>query len=174
MQWCKDTLWSEQEQAALDYLYSRGFTDETIKAAGLGYNPTRSEMKNKWRVGRGHFLAKGLVIPWFIEGELWRITIRDESVQKGESGRYKQVKGGSNGLYFADTLIYNRPVILVEGEFDALSILQVCGHDVSVCATGSTEGSHITRWVSALAQKDLVLIAFDAEKDKGDTCLCCK
>jgi len=166
--WCEDNLWGEVGKHARDYLHGRGLTDETIKAAHIGYNPITRLMSDKWRVGCGYVLAKGIVIPWFIGSELWRITIRDESVQKGEQGRYKQVKGGSNGLYFADTLIFDRPVILVEGEFDALSIAQVCGHSVSVCATGTTQGSRTTRWISALAQKDLVLIAFDAEYGKGD------
>src|SRR5579859_764836 len=58
VQWCKDTLWSEQGQDALDYLHSRGFTDDTIKAVELGYNPTRRGMSNNWGVGPWHFLAE--------------------------------------------------------------------------------------------------------------------
>ena len=42
-----------------------------------------------------------------------------------------------------------------------------CGHDVSVVATGTTEGSRITRWLAALATRDMVLVAFDAE-ESGD------
>jgi len=160
-------LWSEQGQGALDYLRARGLKDETIKVAELGYNP--AEM---WRPGAkwGHekkiWLAQGIVIPWFVGNELWRITIRDERAANPKD-RYRQVAGGSNGLYLSSYLHYDRPVIITEGEFDALSIAQEAGHHVSVVATGSTEGSHTARWIAALARKDLVLVAFDAE-EKGD------
>jgi hypothetical protein len=57
---------------------------------------------------------------------------------------------------------------LTEGEFDALSIAQECGDLVAVVATGTTKGSHTPRWISLLAQQGRVLVAFDAERDKGD------
>ena len=160
-------LWSEQGQEALDYLHSRGLKDETINAAQLGYNPAKlRQSADKWGLKRHSILAQGIVIPWFIGEDLWRITIRDETVAEGNN-RYKQVTGGSNGLYLGYLLGYDRPVIITEGEFDALSIAQEAGHDVSVVATGSTEGSHTARWIAALARKDMVLVAFDAE-EKGD------
>jgi len=168
--YCTTALWDERGQQALEYLRSRGLKDETIKAARIGYNPAKMRQSaDKWGMKQHSMLAQGIIIPWFLgEGEIWRITVRDESVTEGtKEGRYKQVAGGSNGLYLAYTLGYDRPVILVEGEFDALSVAQECGHDVSVVATGTTEGSRITRWLAALATRDMVLVAFDAE-ESGD------
>lgn len=167
VEYSKSALWSEKGQAALDYLRSRGLKDETIKMAQLGYNP--AEMVRpaaKWGREGKIVLKQGIVIPWFIGDDLWRITIRDEKAVDPKD-RYKQVAGGSNGLYLGYLLGYDRPVIIVEGEFDALSIAQEAGHDVSVVATGSTGGSHTARWITALACKDLVLVAFDAE-ERGD------
>lgn len=164
---CEDILWSEQGQPALDYLRARGLKDETIKMARLGYNP--AEMKRpgqKWGSKKAVTLYQGIVIPWFIGDDIWRLTIRDETVAEGNE-RYRQVSGGSNGLYLGFSLGLDRPVILVEGEIDALSIAQEAGHHISVVATGSTEGGHTARWVVELARKDLVLVAFDAE-EKGD------
>lgn len=168
VEYCIDNLWNEKGTEALDYLRSRGLKDETIQAAQLGYNPAKlRQSADKWGLQKHSVLASGIVIPWFLgEGEIWRVTIRDESVTEG-ANRYKQAAGGSNGLYLAFLLGYERPVVLVEGEIDALSIAQEAGHDVSVVATGSTEGAHTARWIAALAQKDLVLVAFDAEK-RGD------
>jgi Toprim-like len=84
------------------------------------------------------------------------------------SKRYLQVPGGSNGLYLAQSLQLKRPVVvLTEGEFDALSLAQECGDLVAVVATGTTKGSHTPRWISLLAQQKRVLVAFDAERDKG-------
>lgn len=167
VKYCVEKLWSEQGSQALDYLRSRGLTDETMKAAQLGYNPSEMERPGaKWGRKGKLILKQGIIIPWFIGEDLWRITIRDEKAIDHRE-RYKQAAGGSNGLYLAYTLGYDRPVILVEGEFDALSIAQEAGHDVSVVATGSTEGAHTARWIAALARKDLVLVAFDAE-ERGD------
>lgn len=163
--YCEGILWSEQGHYALEYLRARGLKDETIKAARLGYNS--SEMLRpggKWGREKLVKLWQGIVIPWFVnEGEIWRITIRDEQASTPED-RYKQVAGGSNGLYMAFSLHIDRPVVITEGEFDALSIAQECGKAVSVVATGTTEGSHIAKWLCALAQKDLVLVAFDADQ----------
>ena len=80
-----------------------------------------------------------------------------------------QVAGGSNGLYLADILKRRKRAhtILVEGELDALSIFQTCRDLVHVVATGTTQGGHLPRWLSLLAQQEKVFVAFDAE-DKGD------
>jgi len=164
---CQRALWSERGKPALDYLRWRGLSDETICKAALGYHP------GQWRApasqwGRTTWLAQGIVIPWLIEGGIWRLTIRDTRVTEGNK-RYLQVSGGSNGLYLAQSLLLNRPaVVLTEGEFDALSIVQECGDLVAVVATGTTKGSHTPRWISLLAQQKSVLVAFDAERDKGD------
>ena len=118
--------------------------------------------------GRTTWLAQGIVIPWLIEGGIWRLTIRDERVTEGNR-RYLQVKGGSKRVVpgtelAAQTSGGGAP----EGEFDALSVAQECGDLVAVVATGTTKGSHTPRWVSLLAQQERVLVAFDAERDKGD------
>lgn len=161
-------LWSEQGEPALEYLRGRGLKDETIKSAQLGYNPTEMLRPGvKWGREKPVKLWQGIVIPWFVGSELWRLTIRDETVADSDA-RYKQVAGGSNGLYMAFSLHFNRPTVLVEGEFDALSVAQECGKAVSVVATGTTEGSHTAKWLAALARKDLVLVAFDADA-AGDT-----
>jgi DNA primase len=164
---CQRALWSERGKVALDYLRRRGLSDETIRKAALGYHP------GPWRApasqwGRKTWLAQGIVIPWLIEGGIWRLTIRDERVTE-DNKRYLQVSGGSNGLYLAQSLLLKRPaVVLTEGEFDALSLAQECGDLVAVVATGTAKGSHTPRWISLLAQQGRVFVAFDAERDKGD------
>ena len=164
---CQRALWSERGKPALDYLRRRGLSDETIRKAALGYHP------GQWRAPASQWggttrLAQGIVIPWLIEGGIWRLTIRDERVTEGNK-RYLQVPGGSNGLYLAQSLLLKRQaVVLTEGEFDALSLAQECGDLVAVVATGTTKGSHTPRWISLLAQQERVLVAFDAERDKGD------
>lgn len=164
---CQRALWSKVGSRALDYLRRRGLSDETIRKAALGYHSGAFRAPaSQW--GRTTWLAQGIVIPWLIEGGIWRLTIRDERMAEGNR-RYQQVSGGSNGLYLAQSLLLKRPaVVLLEGEFDALSVAQECGDLVAVVATGTTKGSHTPRWVSLLAQQERVLVAFDAERDKGD------
>ncbi len=170
VQHCVGVLWGELGQPALEYLRSRGLKDETIQVAQLGYNPTKTRQTGtKWGRRKNGELWQGIVIPWFVgTDEIWRITIRDETIPEGvKEGRYKQVAGGSNGLYLASYLAEDMPIVLAEGEISALSILQECGQHVAVCATGSKDGSRIAHWIAALAQKDLVLVAFDAD-ESGD------
>lgn len=166
VQHCAEILWGELGQPALDYLRSRGLKDETIQTAQLGYNHIKMKQTGaKWGRKKDGDLWQGIVIPWFVCDDLWRITIRDETVPEGEKeGRYKQVAGGSNGLYLASSLADDKPLVLVEGEIDALSILQECGQHVAVCATGSKDGSRIAWWIGALASKELVLVGFDADQ----------
>lgn len=163
---CQRVLWSPHGAAALAYLRRRGLSDAIIKHAFLGYHP-RPERGSSHLWGKAVWLAQGIVIPWFVAKNVWRITIRDETASEGQH-RYTQVAGGSNGLYLADFLQRKRPVtVLTEGEFDALSIVQCCRDLVAVVATGTTQGSHTPRWVSLLAQQQRVLVAFDAE-ETGD------
>ncbi len=163
---CRDTLWSPAGQAALDYLRGRGLSDETVRAVMLGYHPRETYgPAHAW--GRVVRLPQGVVIPWHYRRAIWRLTVRDERVAEGE-GRYRQVGGGSNGLYLADSLALKRPLtVLTEGEFDALSVAQVCGRQVAVVATGTTQGGHTPRWQALLSRQRRVLVAFDGE-EQGD------
>ena len=145
-------LWSDENIGleVLTYLIGRGFTEETIKAAHLG--------------AASHKDMPALVIPWYDikRGLYWRVSFRNI----GPGWRYDNYYGSSvsDGLYLADSLLFNRPVFLVEGELDALSIAQDAGDLVSVVATGTTTGSHALEWVMELATMPHVFIAFDAEE----------
>ena len=57
-----------------------------------------------------------------------------------------------------------RPLVLVEGEFDKLSIGQEACGAVDIVATGATSGSRKPRWIALLAQAPIVLISFDADE----------
>jgi hypothetical protein len=112
-------------------------------------------------------LRQGIVIPWLHQGDIWRFTIRDERTEYG-NGRYRQVSGGSNGLYLADSLSFKRPaVVVIGGELDALCVVQECEKRVAVVAAGTTQGGHIPRWIGLLERQKRTLIAFNG-KEKGD------
>ncbi|MBK8799366.1 MAG: toprim domain-containing protein [Anaerolineales bacterium] len=69
----------------------------------------------------------------------------------------------ANALYGADTLTPGRPVVLVEGEIDALTVRQAAGDLAGAVATGATGGARRAGWVAQLALAPTVLVAFDAD-----------
>jgi hypothetical protein len=66
-------------------------------------------------------------------------------------------------LYGADYLTLDKPVVLVEGEIDALTVQQVAGDLVTAVATGATGGARRAGWVAQLALAPFVLVAFDVD-----------
>lgn len=160
-------LWAPTGERALSWLRGRGLTDETIHAAGLGYNAQdRRPLRAAWGLDgdKPLWLPRGIVIPWVIGGDLWRVNIRRP---RGDP-KYTGPAGSSNGLYNADALTTTKPAILVEGEIDALTLSQVAGDLVTPVATGSTEGARRPRWVAALSLCPSVLVAYDADKAGED------
>lgn len=163
VEYAENQLW--QNDKALAYLRGRALTDETIRAARLGWNPkTIYDKPAQWGVTDTDkiWLPKGLVMPWFIGGELWRIEIRLPDGSKVGPTGYKQ------GLYNADHLSPDKPAVLVEGVIDCLTIAQHAGDLVTPIATGATGHARRPRWIARLALCPLVLVAFDNEPDKGD------
>ena len=113
---------------------------------------------------RGVWLPRGIVIPWWIDGALWRLNVRRPlSLWQRAQGQPKYVgpAGFANGLYNAGGLTTGRPVVLVEVEIDALTVQQAMGDRVAAVATGSTAGSRRGAWLSRLSLASLVLVAFD-------------
>jgi DNA primase len=169
---CEATLWSDTGARALDWLRKRCLSDDTIRKAHLGYNAQkRWEDRALWELppelnAKGNpkrvCLPRGIVVPWTIGGQLWRIQVR-----KPEGGYYN-VPGSANALYNFDSVKPDRPAMLVEGVFDALTVMQEAGDLIIPVAAGSTTGAHCIRWVGQLSRCPLVLVSFDAEKDKGD------
>jgi len=175
---CKAVLWSEQGKNALSWLRARGLSDDTINRAGLGYNPaTRWDEKEDWAVEyrkdiKKVWVPRGIVIPWVVERQLWKISIRrpdpelQRDIERGieHPAKYVAIAGGSNGLYGVDTFNYERPTVVVEGEFDKLILSQVVGSNANVFATGSTAKGRGEKWALLIAQSPTVLIAYDADE----------
>ena len=158
-------LWTDNGIHALAYLYGRGLVDETIKAARIGFIPKDHRDKPEyWGLTpydtKAVFIPRGIIIPWQAKGHLWNIRIRRAN---GPWGRYHAIAGSSNGLYGADNVIYQHPVVITEGEFDALVLQQEISNMAAVVATGSTAGSRLPQWTELLSQASLALVAYDAD-----------
>jgi DNA primase len=161
-------LWTPAGSRALGYLRRRGFHNETIRAAHLGYQSSDvRESPQTWGLPvdrKDVWIPRGIVIPWRLKGSIWRLNVRRP---KG-TPKYIGPAGSSNGLYGADGIRPGIPVVVVEGEFDALAVAQEAGEVVAAVATGSTSGARNPRWVERIVAAPLVLVAFD-DDDAGDT-----
>jgi len=75
----REALWAPAGERALAWLRGRGLSDDTIRAAGLGYNgQDERQPRRAWDLGEGKplWLPRGIVIPWEAGGALWRINVR--------------------------------------------------------------------------------------------------
>lgn len=152
---CSDLIFEKEYAEQLQYLFERGFNDTTIPFYWLGYNP--SDIYTRWGETEV-FLPAGWVIPWRYAGDIWRINIRRLA---GKEPKYIGPAGNANGLYNAAHIKPNKPVVIVEGEFDALAIHQAANDLVVPVATGSTSGARIQKWIARIAQASQYIVAFD-------------
>jgi len=181
--YCERTLFGERGRHVRAWLAQRGLGEACMRQARLGYHPDdHYDARSLWGLsvdaaqnhgeqagGEPHgrvWLPNGVVIPWFIDGAIWRVNVRrlltPGQVSAGQT-KYVGPAGFTNALYGADSLAPNRPVVLVEGEIDALTLVQTAGDLVAAVATGSTGGARRAGWVARLALAPLVLVAFDAD-----------
>jgi hypothetical protein len=160
-------MWSPEGARALAYLRGRGFTVETIRGARLGYvAEDRREIPEAWGLPIDHlqvWVPRGVAIPWRVCGAIWRLNVR----RSAGSPKYCGPAGSGNALYGADGIHPNRPVVVVEGELDALAVAQEAGDLVGAVATGSTCGARRGRWIRLLRAAPAVLVSFDGD-DPGE------
>jgi len=146
----------------LECLRSRGLTDETIFTARLGFVrnvaiPKASE--------DGTYRASGVVIPWFDGDRLALVKIRQAD---GIKPRYVEAFRDRPRIYPGPEAIEpRRPLVVAEGEFDAILLNQQIGDHACVMTLGGAsspldhEIRRLTRGCSPL------FIATDAD-EAGD------
>lgn len=163
----KRTLWIDDGNDALTFLHGRGLTDETIRAAGLGWNPKDLYFdRASWGLepslredgtARRLWLPAGLVIPAMDEGKVARLRIRRP---EGEP-RYYFVPG-SDTRPMAWGL--ERPAaVILESELDGLLLHQEAGDLAGVVSLGSAQAKPDRITHDALAKLELLLIALDSD-----------
>ncbi len=160
-------LWGPEGAEARDYLAKdRGLAPEAIHNARLGIAP---RIEARTLDGRP-YVARGLVIPWFEGDRLVRISVRQP---EGAEPRYRRVfdaGGPSVRLFLASGLVRpGIPLVLVEGELDALLMGQTLAATATVATLGSAGdcGRPTPAILGALAPAWPWFVAFDAD-DAGD------
>lgn len=167
---CRYALWSSRGDEARAWLHHRGLTDDTIKQAELGYCPIfyQDELAH-WGlcaadVDRDEVrVPEGIIIPWYYRNDLWKLSVRRLHPTDNQP-KYGQVVGSCEGLYLVDDVRAGQPVMIVEGEFDALSVRQEAGSLIACVATGSTKRGYTHRWLTLLNNCPTILQSFDDDE----------
>lgn len=168
-------LWSDEGARARSWLVARGYSEIAMQEASLGYIPADTwEAPALWGLPAEHnkmYIPRGVLIPWQIDGFPWRMNIRRpiSAAQRANGEKtYIQVAGGVNALYNVGAIKPRRPVMMVEGELDALAVEQEAGDLVACVATGSTAGGRRARWYARLSVASVVLLSFDNDGNPGE------
>jgi len=167
----RERLWTDEGARARSWLAARGFSETTMRGARLGYHPADTfDAPEAWGLPAQHakvYTPRGVVIPWFIDGAIWRLNVRrpltPEQIAAGEA-KYRGPAGSSNALYGGGRLASTLPAVIVEGELDALSVWQEARDVIAPVALGSTSGARRVRWIARLSLCPVVLVATDNEE----------
>jgi DNA primase len=156
-------LW--QDPKALAYLHGRGLNDDTIRQAGLGYNPKELwDKRETWGLaeGKGIWLPVGWVIPAVVADVVWYVKIR----RPGDvDPKYAQPRGGHPCLFGADSLAHHPDAILTEGEFDCLLLRQEVGAICGVASLGSASAMPDDLDAMTLIRVRRIWLAYDLDAD---------
>jgi hypothetical protein len=150
-------LWSEAGADSLAYLSGRGLEEGTILAARLGLVDRPLSMPGG---------PLGLVVPWYVGGELALIKLRQP---EGRRPKYRQI--------FIDPALHagifpdpedvrpGRPLIIAEGEFDALLLAQELEDlDVGVITLGSASMRPTSTIRASMLPASPWIVAADADE----------
>lgn len=130
-------LWSGPGGApALAHLRGRGLADATIRAAGLGFWPADEFRRGLYPDGPV-LVPRGVTIPWRDDGVVTALNVRRLEFG-GEVSKYHLLRDSVRTLYPGRAAIVpGRPLIVTEGEFDALLVGQCVGAAAGVVTLGS-------------------------------------
>jgi hypothetical protein len=157
-----DRLWGPEGKDALAYLTGPRCLDHvTIRATRLGWTP------GSWvptRDGDRSFRALGWVIPWFIGPRLAMIKIRQPD---GHRPKYVEAYRDPTRLtcYPGPGAIRpGRPLIVVEGELDALCLGAILGDRAAVVTLGSASARPDPRALGVMLAAPRWFVATDGDQ----------
>jgi hypothetical protein len=150
-------IWTTEGAKALAYLRGRGLNDETIRAARLGWVarvtiPTQGGTRF-WRVS-------GITIPWLDGDRLAMVNIR----RLEGTPKYARAFTDRPVIYPTPEAVRpGRPLIIVEGEFDALLLGQALGDLAAVVTLGSASNKPEGATYLAMLAAPVWYLAHDAD-----------
>ncbi len=176
--------WTLTQRAGVDALrwlrMGRGLSIDTIRDAQIGYNPSWLRLKYHDAEGRQLVMPPGIVLPWLVKGTLWTVRIRtrtgalaqalnmpDETGRDGKpwASKYTSLRGGNAaGLYWAEHIVTGWPVVLTEGEFNALALWQEGMDRVCPCSLGSASTTLNPLWYARLCSAGALYAYYDLDE----------
>jgi hypothetical protein len=162
--------------ACVGALRDRGISDAVAYAAQLGCLETKEwTPAEKWGVDPSNTkygtvgLPRGVVIPWAVDpmhdmmGDVWTLRCRKPNGDVQDGPKYIMPTGGSGDGLYVWGRVPGRPVVLVEGELDALHLASVAEEVCTPVATGSISGARRAQHTARLKAASVVLVAYDNE-----------
>ena len=160
-----DRLWKPEGRQALAYLHSRGLTEETIRAARLGWT-LRAEGVS-WK-------PPGVIIPWLDGDRLALVKVRSSEEwrmrfpKEGRPPKYIEAYRDRPRIFPSLAAVRpGRPLIVTEGEFDCLLLAQELGELAAVVTLGSASNRPDPAILGVMLAAPVWFIATDAD-DAGD------
>ncbi|MFI5459774.1 MAG: CHC2 zinc finger domain-containing protein [Isosphaerales bacterium] len=155
-------LWTPEGGDALAYLKGRGLTEETIRSARLGWTPGVSI---PIREGTRFWSVSGIVIPWMDGDRLAMVKIRQP---EGRRPKYVEAFRDRPTLFPAPSVVQiGRPLVVTEGEFDALLLGQALGDLAAVVTLGSASSKPEAAILGRMLAAAPWFVATDAD-EAGD------
>ena len=147
-----------------DYPQRRGLSPEICARFKLGFDPQWQSPKavKKWKAGEAKEPPKTarLIIPTSKHTYIAR-DVRPDAELTENANRHKKMKEGDAHPFNLDALYQDQPVIIVEGEIDALSILDVGGNAL---ALGGVKYDPILAAVDAKKPEQPLIVALDNDE----------
>jgi len=172
--YAREQLWTDAGRPGRDYLGAGGLTVETMRRFGLGWNPRDLwDDPQRWGLsGARVYLPRGVVIPCEMSGSLWYVKVRrfepEDSPRTQAGEKYGGPRGGKGALFGADRLrAGERPLLLCEGERDALLAIQELSDLVDVATFGGAGRRCLGHWLLWLLPYRSILAAYDADAAGG-------
>lgn len=149
------------------YLNERGISDDVIDRFSLLFNP--NWLKTDYidpDTGKPVSIAPGIVIPNRIDGVLWGVKVRDFHATL--KGKYIHVKGSKPSAPFnADSLSPESPILICEGEFDALVAQNQLGDGWACITLGGASNDYARlprRWRESIQAAPHIYACFDNDE----------
>jgi DNA primase len=151
-------IWTPEGRAALGYLRGRGLSDETIKAARLGWTPGVSI---PIRDGTYYWRVSGIVIPWVDRDRLALVKIR--RLERREPKYVEAFRDRPTLFPDPEAVRPGEPLVVVEGELDALLLGQALGDLAAVLTLGSASSKPEGATYLAMLPAPTWYLAHDAD-----------
>lgn len=119
------------DPAAIAYLQARGISEETARAAGIGYDPQADTKNNPDGTGRSLYPTPRIIFP--VNNSYY--TAR--RIDSGKDYRYTIPTGAHVAIWNAEAVYSQGAVFVCEGIFDALSIKEAGGSAIALNSTSN-------------------------------------